>query len=53
MNEDETWDTIPEDLLTDCAQLTKANSIEGKPTQSLECKHVTLTVSMQGIKRIT
>jgi len=29
MNEDDTWDKIPEDLLTDCAQLTKANSIEG------------------------
>ncbi|KAK2747581.1 hypothetical protein FQN55_004935 [Onygenales sp. PD_40] len=24
-----TWDNIPEDLLVDCAQLTKANSIEG------------------------
>lgn len=30
MNEGETWDTISEDLLTDCAQLTKANSIDGK-----------------------
>jgi coiled-coil domain-containing protein 25 len=29
MNEGETWDTIPADLLNDCAQLTKANSIEG------------------------
>ncbi|TAQ88048.1 hypothetical protein B7494_g3617 [Chlorociboria aeruginascens] len=29
MNEGETWDAIPQDLLTDCAQLTKANSIEG------------------------
>jgi hypothetical protein len=29
MNEGETWDAIPEDLLIDCAQLTKANSIEG------------------------
>ncbi|KAI5308937.1 hypothetical protein KEM55_004483, partial [Ascosphaera atra] len=25
----ETWDNIPEALLEDCAQLTKANSIEG------------------------
>ncbi|KXL47430.1 MAG: hypothetical protein FE78DRAFT_88306 [Acidomyces sp. 'richmondensis'] len=25
----ETWDAIPEGLLADCAQLTKANSIEG------------------------
>ena len=29
MNEGETWDAIPEELLVDCAQLTKANSIEG------------------------
>lgn len=29
MREGETWETIPEELLTDCAQLTKANSIEG------------------------
>ena len=24
-----TWETIPQELLIDCAQLTKANSIEG------------------------
>lgn len=30
MNEGETWESIPADLLNDCAQLTKANSIEGK-----------------------
>ncbi|RDL39036.1 DUF814-domain-containing protein [Venustampulla echinocandica] len=29
MKEGETWETIPEEVLTDCAQLTKANSIEG------------------------
>jgi hypothetical protein len=29
MDEGETWDRIPEQLLIDCAQLTKANSIEG------------------------
>ncbi|KAI9711440.1 MAG: Coiled-coil domain-containing protein 25 [Candelaria pacifica] len=29
MNEGETWDAIPKELLEDCAQLTKANSIEG------------------------
>ena len=29
LRETETWDTIPADLLTDCAQLTKANSIDG------------------------
>lgn len=32
MNEGETWETIPQDVLTDCAQLTKANSIEGVTT---------------------
>jgi hypothetical protein len=26
-----TWETIPQEILTDCAQLTKANSIEGGP----------------------
>jgi len=29
MRDNETWDGIPQELLTDCAQLTKANSIEG------------------------
>lgn len=29
MNEGESWENIPEDLVVDCAQLTKANSIEG------------------------
>ncbi|KAF2862731.1 putative coiled-coil protein [Piedraia hortae CBS 480.64] len=29
VDEGETWDSIPKDLLTDCVQLTKANSIEG------------------------
>lgn len=29
LGEGEAWDAIPEDLLTDLAQLTKANSIEG------------------------
>ena len=29
MNEGDAWDAIPKDLITDCAQLTKANSIEG------------------------
>ena len=30
LREGETWDAIPEALLTDLAQLTKANSIEGE-----------------------
>ncbi|PQE25379.1 coiled-coil domain-containing 25 protein [Rutstroemia sp. NJR-2017a BBW] len=29
MNEGDSWESIPEALLMDCAQLTKANSIEG------------------------
>ncbi|KIW01803.1 uncharacterized protein PV09_06659 [Verruconis gallopava] len=29
LRDGETWDQIPKDLITDCAQLTKANSIEG------------------------
>lgn len=30
LREGETWDNIPEELLTDLGQLTKANSIEGE-----------------------
>jgi predicted ribosome quality control (RQC) complex YloA/Tae2 family protein len=30
LREGESWDNIPEELLTDLAQLTKANSIEGR-----------------------
>ena len=30
LREGETWDRMDEALITDCAQLTKANSIEGK-----------------------
>lgn len=30
MKEGGSWESIPPDLLTDCAQLTKANSIEGE-----------------------
>lgn len=29
MSESQTWDNLPADLVTDLAQLTKANSIEG------------------------
>ncbi|KAL9081743.1 MAG: hypothetical protein Q9159_007076 [Coniocarpon cinnabarinum] len=29
LHDGQTWDTIPTELLQDCAQLTKANSIEG------------------------
>lgn len=30
MKEGESWEGIPQELLVDCAQLTKANSIEGR-----------------------
>lgn len=29
--EDQSWEDINKDLMEDCAQLTKANSIEGRP----------------------
>lgn len=35
LREGETWDKIPEPLLTDLAQLTKANSIEGMSSYGL------------------
>jgi hypothetical protein len=35
LREGETWDNIPEDLLTDLGQLTKANSIEGNKKDNI------------------
>ena len=35
LREGETWENIEEELLVDCAQLTKANSIEGRLMFSL------------------
>ncbi|KAL4811053.1 hypothetical protein BDV18DRAFT_128505 [Aspergillus unguis] len=35
LRDGETWDNIPEDLLVDCAQLTKANSIEGNKKDNI------------------
>ncbi|PSR80281.1 coiled-coil domain-containing protein 25 [Coniella lustricola] len=35
LREGETWDNIPEPLLTDLAQLTKANSIEGNKKDNI------------------
>ncbi|KAE8366666.1 hypothetical protein BDV27DRAFT_124939 [Aspergillus caelatus] len=32
LRDGESWDNIPQPLLEDCAQLTKANSIEGEPS---------------------
>lgn len=34
MPDDMTWDAIPEPVLIDCAQLVKANSIEGRASHS-------------------
>ncbi|KAJ5167649.1 Coiled-coil domain-containing protein 25 [Penicillium canariense] len=35
LREGETWDNIPEPLLEDCAQLTKANSIDGNKKDNI------------------
>ncbi|KAJ5772670.1 coiled-coil domain-containing protein 25 [Penicillium odoratum] len=35
LRDGETWDQIPEKLLEDCAQLTKANSIEGNKKDNI------------------
>ncbi|CAJ2511799.1 Uu.00g074240.m01.CDS01 [Anthostomella pinea] len=35
LNENDTWDDIPADLVTDLAQLTKANSIEGNKKDNI------------------
>ncbi|KAI0025649.1 coiled-coil domain-containing protein 25 [Xylariomycetidae sp. FL0641] len=35
LNEGDTWDNIPKDLLTDLGQLTKANSIEGNKKDNI------------------
>ncbi|KAG7285267.1 Coiled-coil domain-containing protein 25 [Staphylotrichum longicolle] len=35
LREGETWDNIPQELLTDLAQLTKANSIEGNKKDNI------------------
>ncbi|KAL3954563.1 hypothetical protein ACCO45_010126 [Purpureocillium lilacinum] len=35
MQEGQTWDNLPEDLVTDLAQLTKANSIEGNKKDNI------------------
>jgi NFACT protein RNA binding domain len=43
MNEGDSWENIPEDLVIDCAQLTKANSIEGT-LQNRNYWHVTLNI---------
>jgi hypothetical protein len=35
LNEGDTWDAIPAELLTDLGQLTKANSIEGNKKDNI------------------
>ncbi|KAF2228751.1 coiled-coil domain-containing protein 25 [Viridothelium virens] len=35
MREEETWDSIPKELVQDCAQLTKANSIDGNKKDNI------------------
>ena len=30
LHEDQVWTSIPQELIEDCAQLTKANSIDGR-----------------------
>lgn len=37
MNEGDSWDQISAELLEDCAQLTKANSIDGMFLHSYHC----------------
>ena len=40
MPEGMTWDAIPEPLLIDCAQLVKANSIEGMENMRIHVAYV-------------
>jgi len=40
------WDAIPPEILTDCAQLTKANSIEGSPSITTNC-----IITLEGNKK--
>ncbi|KAJ9193574.1 hypothetical protein DTO166G4_601 [Paecilomyces variotii] len=35
LRDNETWDKIPQELLDDCAQLTKANSIDGNKKDNI------------------
>lgn len=36
MNPGETWESLPQSLLNDCAQLTKANSIQGNKRDNIQ-----------------
>ncbi len=50
MKEGESWESINEEVLIDCAQLTKANSIEGVCVLSSKMRHV-LLMKMAGNKK--
>lgn len=43
MAEGQSWDNLPEELVTDLAQLTKANSIEGTLATNLQGEDLRLT----------
>jgi hypothetical protein len=45
LREGDTWDNIPEELLTDLAQLTKANSIEGDDPYCMYTTNYLLTAT--------
>ncbi|OAA53221.1 hypothetical protein ISF_08953 [Cordyceps fumosorosea ARSEF 2679] len=52
MQPDQAWDSLPEDLVADLAQLTKANSIEGSlPPPPPSPKQLPLTQPPQGNKK--
>lgn len=52
LREGEAWENIPKDLLTDLAQLTKANSIEGEITSTAQnLVQAALTQEISGNKK--
>ena len=54
MPEGMTWDAIPEPVLIDCAQLVKANSIEGEWSRSMVPIDIRLILTVcQETRRIT
>ena len=50
MKEGESWESIDERILTDCAQLTKANSIEGE-TLFFRKSRILILISSTGNKK--
>jgi hypothetical protein len=51
MNEGDNWEAIPEEVVIDCAQLTKANSIEGMSLGYFQNWHGILILSPTGNKK--